>query len=211
MEFASSIPSTSCMLGADTEFFSKFGVTIYPMVQFGPHKVKPELFWKSAETAIRSGVPATLEVGTQQLIVATSKEPVGMRLMVEDTASTMRYVLADLPLGILSLSTAEREAAIRTISSQFDLGQKTCDDAIARIAQLSDANTRMAEIVRLKSQSAAFLYSDLLQKIQAQDLIATPEFLFQDPTIIARHLRLNDLSDVQSPDNRLDVAAAHST
>jgi tetratricopeptide (TPR) repeat protein len=195
-------------LGADAEFFAKFGVTVYPMVQVGPHKVKPEVFWQSAVATINSGAPVTLEIGPQHLIVTTTAGPTGTRLMVEDTASAMHYVLADLPLGILSISTAEREAVIRAISSQFDLFQKTCDDAIARIAQLNDPNARMAEIVRLKSQSAAFLYSDLFQKIRAQELIATPDFLFQDPTIIARHLRLTRLSEVQSPDDRLDAAAA---
>jgi hypothetical protein len=177
------------LIGEDPHFLQSLGVTVLPMVQVGPHRVAPELFWKAAASAVRQAAPVAVgreHPGLSLMIVVESGE---RRLAVEDRTAGGRYILGDLPVEFLADSIAKRETAIRAIADQFDLRRAALNDAVARLSQIQDLAQRMAEMTVLKAQSAHFFYLELGRKLEARELVGPQDFFPSDPGIITYYLR----------------------
>jgi len=179
------------LIVADAEFLQRTGVSGRPVVRFEECEVDPKTFWLAAETAFQSRV--LVECKTQQriLTVRVAADARRLSLQVDDVSARKTFILLGDGAGILSLDIFEREAAVRGISKGFDLPEQETEAAIANLASQSDLQTRMEELQRLRTDSAALRYTDLQSRIMQRAGIEMSELLPANVRSLLRHLRLN--------------------
>ena len=182
------------IFGGDSAFCAKLGITVFPMVQIGAHKVPPEQFWVAAARAFQTNSTVQVKGDLGHLDVKIVSTPNEKYLVVEDTTALQRFELRDVPAGILSSSTTERYAAATSISDQFDLPRRTAEDAAANVAQIEDVSRRMGEFIALKKRSLQMMYAEFLRKLRAHEPVANSDFLPEDATLVTQHLRVDEAS-----------------
>lgn len=184
-------------LAEDGDFLGKLGVSMHSVVHLGPHHVNSEELWHAAMTVLRTREGVTVKSGSCELVVKLHEELGERQLVIEDAPARMNYVLPSELIGVLSDSVAERESALRRIARVFDLTRSSTEEAIARIASLSDAAQRAMEVASLRGSSAQNGYLELERKLKEHEAVEESDFIPQAVQTIVRHLRLR--TDTSEP------------
>lgn len=175
----------------DGNFVGRMGISPELVVRLGQRTVTSKELWAAAAQSFEKGESVILPTADGSLTVECDVEGQDEGIVVTDAVERRRYVLSTGgSIAVLSSATADREAAIRSIASSFDLPKANAEDAIARIAAEEQAWRRMQEVIRLRRNSAADTYHDLEQTIGARGPIDEGNFGFQNAEALLRHIRV---------------------
>jgi tetratricopeptide (TPR) repeat protein len=188
----------SSMLAEDGEFMAKLSIPTNTFFRVGEHRLNAEEFWCAAVRAFKLEQPQNLEVEKGQLVVRVLIESDKSQLVIEDKKEDTIYVPLHSGAAILSDSISERERALQELAEDFDLPLPLREQAVARIAQLNNAEARVLEVDRVRRDSAQYLYSELARKISGRQLVDDSELL-PNAEAIARHLRLAVAPNGETP------------
>ena len=179
-------------LAEDGDFLGRLGISLTPVVSVGPHEINAEELWSAAAHVLTAMEPTLIDASGQELTVLLLEERGERQVVVEDAVARIRYVVLSDTVGILSDSVSEREATLRGVSELFDLRASAVDDAIARVAALDDAASRVIEVGRLQRYSAQNHYLELGRLLKTGQPVGEPDVAPASIDAVVRHLRLED-------------------
>lgn len=171
------------ILSEDTELLKRFGIVLKPSITIGEFQLDPADFWESARQAQRSGTPTKL--GNLLLIASPEAE----YLSVEGTEPEHKYIMTDVPIGILGIDEATRVTAAEKLARDLDLPEMESLRFLSK-AKNDETLHLMKEVAEERERSAPLFYENLRQKVSANK-VTLADLIPKNLQMFTRYLRLN--------------------